>query len=215
MDWNACYRADETPWEKGAPAPPLLEWLALPGHRCDGDSTLVPGCGFGHDVRALARAQPSAEIVGLDIAPAAVERARSFPTVGKETYLLADLFALPAALRGRFDWVFEHACFCAIDPARRSEYVAAVADALRPGGRLLAIFYLNPWDAGEPLPPDGGPPFGVTVDELDRLFDTHFRVSEQHRPTRAYPGREGRELVRVMEKIRNPKHEQSEARWPL
>ncbi len=216
-DWNACYRAGETPWEKGAPAPPLLEWLAQqPGHRCDGDSILVPGCGFGHDVRALARAHPRAEVVGLDIAPAAIECARSFPSEGNERYALADLFALPAAAwRGRFDWVFEHTCFCAIDPARRAEYVAAVAQALRLGGRLLAIFYLEPWAGGEPLPPGGGPPFGVTVDELDKLFATQFRLVEEQHPSRAYPGREGRELLRVMEKIRNPNLEPSAARQPL
>ncbi len=200
MDWNAQYETGETPWDKGAPAPPLLEWLSAKDRHLTGE-ILVPGCGLGHDVRAIAEAHPTARVIGMDIAPVAVELARKVPGSGNESYLLADLFALPAELRGRFDWIFEHTCFCAIDPARRSDYVAAVADALRPGGRLLAIFYLDPWDRGETRPPDGGPPFGVTVEALDTFFAPHFRLLEEQRPTRAYPGREGRELLRVMEKL--------------
>ena len=34
---------------------------------------------------------------------------------------MADLFD-PEAVQGRFDWIFEHACFCAIQPERRGDY---------------------------------------------------------------------------------------------
>ena len=50
MKWDELYQAKETPWEKGAPAPPLLEWLRMRGP-LEGE-VLVPGCGHGHDVRA-------------------------------------------------------------------------------------------------------------------------------------------------------------------
>ena len=196
-DWESCYRAGETPWDKGAPAPPLLEWLAQPGHRLDGE-VLVPGCGLGHDVRAIVAAGQATRIVGLDISPAALTQARQQPPASHESYVEADLFNLPPELCGRFDWVFEHTCFCAIEPARRADYVRAVAGALRPGGRLLAIFYLNPWNAGEPAPPGGGPPFPASREELDRLFAGHFDLLEESVPTRAYRGREGRELLRLL-----------------
>ena len=198
-DWESCYRAGETPWDKGAPAPPLLEWLAQPGHHLEGE-VLVPGCGLGHDVRAIAAAGQAAQVVGLDISPAALALARQQPTTGRESYAEADLFDLPPAFRGRFDWVFEHTCFCAIDPARRADYVQAVAGALKPGGHLLAIFYLNPWSGGEPPPPGGGPPFPTSVQELDRLFAGHFDLLEEAVPTRTYRGREGRELRRLLQR---------------
>lgn len=201
MDWDARYAAGDTPWEKGAPAPPLLEWLDA-GHRLAGD-VLVPGCGSGHDVRALAARAGARRVVGFDLSEHALRLARAFPQAGDEEYRLGDWFNLPADLRGAFDWVFEHTCFCAISPTRRPDYVRAVADALRPDGdgRLLAIFYLEPWNAGEPLPPGGGPPFGATVGELDALFAPAFHLLEERRPTRAYPGREGRELLRLYQKI--------------
>lgn len=188
-DWEANYQKNEMPWDKGAPSPGLVDFLRDEPVR---GRVLVPGCGLGHDVRALAATAD--EVVGLDIAPSAVKGARTFPTVGGESYELADLFALPPRLRRCFDWVWEHTCFCAIDPAMRAAYVEAVAGALRPGGHLLAIFYLDP---GHDHPAEG-PPFGVTKAELDMFFSPRFTLVREWLPQRAYAGREGREWMRVL-----------------
>ena len=189
-DWEAQYQKGETPWEKGAPSPGLVDFLVREPVR---GRVLVPGCGFGHDVRALAATAD--EVVGLDLSNSAVLAARKFPAVGGETYVQGDLFALPPRLCGAFDWVFEHTCFCAIQPAQRSAYVEAVAGALQPGGKLLAIFYLDPGNAL----PDEGPPFEVSVAELDRLFLLRFELVREWLPQRAYAGREGREWMRVLQ----------------
>jgi SAM-dependent methyltransferase len=188
-DWEAQYRNKDTPWEKGAPSPGLVDFLA--GEPLRG-RVLVPGCGFGHDVRALAATAD--EVVGLDIARLAIEGAQHFPKVGQERYFLGNLFDPPPDLRGAFDWVFEHTCFCAIDPSQRPTYVEAVASALKPGGQILAIFYLDPGNDS----PDEGPPFEVSIAELDRLFLPRFKLVREWLPQRAYPGREGREWMRVM-----------------
>lgn len=188
-DWESKYQTNDTPWDKGAPSPGLLDFLAenpVTGR------VLVPGCGLGHDVRALAAA--GAEVIGIDIAPSAVEAARKFPPTRNERYEVADLFALPQHLRGSFDWVWEHTCFCAIDPAMRAAYVESVAGALRPGGHLLGVFYLDPGNDH----PDEGPPFEVSVPELDRLFLPRFTLVREWMPRRAYAGREGREWMRVL-----------------
>ena len=160
---------------------------------------LVPGCGCGHDVRAIAGASPDARVVGLDIAPSGLDQARKFALAGQETYQLANFLNLPDGLTNRFDWVFEHTCFCAIDPRRRPDYVEGACRALRSAGCLLAIFFLNPWDPGE-APEGGGPPFGVTREELDSLFGQHFDLVEELKPRTAYPGREGREIIRLLTK---------------
>lgn len=198
-DWDACYRSGDMPWDKGEAAPPLLEWLDQPGHRLSGE-VLVPGCGLGHDVRAIVATGQARNVYGLDLSAAAVEWARREQPAGGESYVEADLFALPPELSGRFDWVVEHTCFCAIDPVRRSDYVRAIVQALRPDGHLLAIFYLRPWDRKEVPPPGGGPPFGTSIQELDALFAGSFDLREDATPTRAYPGREGREVIRLYRK---------------
>ncbi len=188
-DWEDHYRRGETPWDKGEPSPGLADFLATESVH---GRVLVPGCGVGHDVRALAAT--AAEVVGIDIAPSAVAAAQAFPPVGRERYELADLFHLPEHLRGGFDWVWEHTCFCAIQPAQRVAYVEAVAGALRSGGHLLAVFYLDPGNDS----PDEGPPFEVSVGELDRLFLRRFTLLREWLPERAYSGREGREWMRVL-----------------
>jgi SAM-dependent methyltransferase len=188
-DWEAHYQQGDTPWEKGGPSPGLADFLAVEPVR---GRVLVPGCGLGHDVRALAAMAD--EVVGIDIAPSAITAAQNVPPVGGERYELADLFALPPRLRGTFDWVWEHTCFCAIDPAQRPAYVEAVAGALKPDGKLLAIFYLDPGNDS----PDEGPPFEVSLAELDRLFLPRFKLLREWLPARTYPGREGREWMRVL-----------------
>jgi len=160
---------------------------------------LVPGCGFGHDVRAIASASLKALVVGLDIAPAALIQAKRYPLTGNERYICGDLFGLPSELTDRFDWVVEHTCFCTVLPQQRRDYVRAVSTALRESGRLLAIFFLNPWDPEE-VPAEGGPPFGVSVDELNELFLSEFQLEAEERPTVSYPGREGREIVWLLRK---------------
>ncbi len=188
VDWEQRYQLGDTPWDKGAAHPALVDFLRE--QPLDG-AILVPGCGFGFDVRAIARVEN--DVLGIDIAPSAICGAESAAKIAHEHYELVDLFALPQRLRGKFDWVFEHTCFCAIDLSRRADYVDGVASALKPRGKLLAIFYLDPGR-------DPGPPFGVTTSELDRLFNSQFELLREWIPARTYDGREGRELMRILQK---------------
>jgi len=191
LEWQRRYEADDTPWDKGEPSPVLVDFLR---ERRIAGRVLVPGCGRGHDARALA-AQADATVVGLDISPAAIAQAKSFApgTVADLSFLAGDFFALPPEHIGSFDWVVEHTCFCAIDPRRRADYAAAAASALRVGGKLFAIFYLDPRS-------ETAPPFPVSREELSELFDPHFSLLEEWVPRTSFPGREQRELVRILQK---------------
>lgn len=187
-DWENRYLSGDTPWEKGSGHPALAAWLER--HSLAG-RVLVPGCGSGHDVRLLA--SRGAEVLGLDIAPSAVASARTYPRAGKESYEAGDFFQPPPEWTGAFDGLFEHTCFCAIDPSQRGAYARSAAAILRPGGRLLAIFYLDPGR-------EEGPPFGSTTAELDALFSPHFQLIEEQTSLPTYPGREGGEILRVLER---------------
>lgn len=189
-DWQHQYVTGETPWEKGAPAPALLAYLKT--NPVTG-RVLVPGCGTGQDVRVLALAGAS-EVTGLDVAPLAVERARRFlADIPRATVEHGDLFVdcQRPPLAGSFDLVWEHTCYCAIPPGRRPDYVEAVAAALRPGGSLLGVFFLNPWDADADQ--SQGPPFGTGLEELLAQLEPRFELVKGWRPDVAYEGREGRE----------------------
>lgn len=187
VDWESRYLTGDTPWDEGYAAPALAEFLSR--HPIHG-GILVPGSGPGHDVRALAAQGAEARVMGLDLSPTAVRIAERFPPAGTETYRVGDLFHLPESWSHQFDWVVEHTCFCAIPPLRRSNYVRAIERLLKPGGHYVAIFYLTP-------PAPGGPPHGVTRDEISAHFDPSFDLLEEWTPSSAFEAREGRELCQL------------------
>lgn len=189
MDWEARYQEGDTPWEKGAPAPPLEEIVARFGTEIWGQGpVLVPGCGFGHDARWIAG--QGVEVLGLDISELALEGARERTAGDNPRFDLGDFLKDPA---GECSAIFEHTCFCAIDPSERPRYAQAVAQWLRPGDHLVAVFFVNPEQ-------EKGPPFGCELAELDALFGADFELVAEWQPELAYPGREGREWVRILKK---------------
>jgi methyl halide transferase len=182
-DWEARYQAHDMPWEKGAPSPGLVDFLA--GHpSLPRGTVLAPGCGTGHDVRAWAAAGFAA--TGCDLAPSAIRLAAEKTAAAglSAQFILADF--LSDAGMDSYDWIFEHTLFCAIDPARRGDYVGAVLRRLKPGGAYLAVNYL--------IPDTDGPPFGTTRAELMDRFSPHFHLREEWVP-RSYPNRAGLELM--------------------
>ena len=146
---------------------------------------LVPGCGRGHDARALAQAGWAA--TGLDLAPSSVPLAKRLADEERLTidYRIGDFLSdEPHKL---FDLVFEHTLFCAIPPVRRDDYVQALRRWLKPGGLYLAVNYMITEDNGEP-------PFSTTTAELDERFGEPFELLRRWTP-RSYESREGKELI--------------------
>ncbi len=69
--WEGRYQSGQTGWDRGGASPALRQWLeqqALPQGRA-----LVPGCGRGHEVLALAQAGYA--VTAVDLAPSALEAA--------------------------------------------------------------------------------------------------------------------------------------------
>ena len=182
-DWEQRYQTNDMPWEKGAPSPGLVDFLAA--HRqLPGETVCVPGCGTGHDAREWAKS--GFQVYGYDLAPSAIRlSAERTQAAGlRAEFRLADFLRDEPPFR--FDWIFEHTLFCAIDPGERGQYVAAVRRWLKPGGQYLAVNYL--------IPDRDGPPFGTTRAELIERFAPHFSLLSEWVP-RSYPNRTGLELM--------------------
>lgn len=181
--WESRYRTNDMPWEKGAPSPGLVDFLAEnPG--LPRGTVCVPGCGTGHDALTWARA--GFQSYGFDLAPSAVRLSRErAQAVGVEAH-----FEITDFLRAKppflFDWVFEHTLFCAIQPSERDDYVRAVLRWLKPNGQYLAVNYL--------IPDEDGPPFGTTREECVKRFSSHFNLRQEWVP-RSYPNRSGLERM--------------------
>ena len=189
MDWDEIYRKGEVFWDRGAPSPPMKEYLERHSTR---GRALVPGCGHGHEV-ALAM-EHGLDAIGLDIAPTGIAEARAIYPQLAERFVVGDLFNPPAELRGAFDVVLEHTCMSGLDPSLRGNYRRGIDLTLRPGGLLIGVWYINPdLDPGEE-----GPPFPFSVSALTALFAVGYEIVADYVPPVAFRGREGRERVRVL-----------------
>ena len=183
--WETRWKTGDTPWDHGAYAPPFAEFIDREG--APEGSVLIPGPGSGHDVRFFA--EKGARVTGLDVSPSAVEVAQRVNAHENARYLVGNVLAPEAHLHGQFDWVIEHTCLCALPPACRKAYAAAIPQFLAPNGYYLAIFYRQPQS------PEG-PPFGIEGEEIDSLFAEAFELLQAWIPSRAFPSRVGREEVR-------------------
>ncbi len=182
--WEDLYEKGDTRWEKGEASPGLVDFLTERPDLPKG-TVLVPGCGFGHDVRAWASA--GFDATGLDIAPSAIRLSKERTPEGlRATFKLGNLLMDEAF--ARFDYVFEHTLFCAIQPAQRQDYVKALKSWLKPEGRYVAVFYM--------IPDEDGPPFGTTREEIKRRFGSDFELLENWVP-RSYPNRTDLEWMTV------------------
>lgn len=188
-DWDQRYRDGDTPWDRGEAAPPLRQVLAdWPREWWAGGPVLVPGCGRGFDAALLA--ERGLSVVGLDLSSHAVAAAEQTHGGGREDlkFVQGDLFDLSLAERLLVRVVWEHTCFCAIDPGQRAAYVQAMAGFLEVGERLMGVFYTDP-DA------EDGPPYAVSKEELADLFAPFFTWGRSEIPRECFSTREGCELL--------------------
>jgi SAM-dependent methyltransferase len=192
-DWDSLYRANDTGWDLRGVTPPLqalldrgfLATLGLPKR----PRVLVPGCGRGHDVRALAAA--GCDVTGVDISPTACAELRSLLALNRveARVLCRDLLGLLPELAGSIDLVYEYTCFCAIPIHLRPAYAAAMAGVLAEGGMWLGLVYpMRPENAGK-----GGPPFLVTEPDLRETLGRHFVLDEGFEPQQSTERRRGAE----------------------
>ena len=194
--WDGLYAEGQDGWDLGEPAPALADWLDA-GGRFEPSAprtparVAVPGAGRGHDARLLARR--GYRVTAFDFADAAVAESRRLAADEGVDLTVAqrDIFTLAEDHAGVFDGVWEYTCFCAIDPARRDEYARLLHAIVRPGGLLLACFF--PLRDG-----DGGPPFPVSREEIERVLAGRFTVLDAGPPPRSAERRSGLEwLVRA------------------
>ncbi len=189
--WEENYRAGHAVWDLGTPTP-VFEHLLDEKQFAPG-RIMVLGAGRGHDARLFARR--GFEVTAVDFA---VEAVRAMEELNDPrapiTILHSDIFELPRALDGGFDYVLEYVTFCAIDPERRAGYADLVARLLKPGGIYIDLAF--PLDQHE-----GGPPFAVSIPEILRLFgERGFHLLQRGLRADSVKPRRGREELLIWQK---------------
>jgi len=156
--WEKRYQRGETGWDRGGASPALSHLIEqLPKNA----RVLVPGCGRGHEVVALAKL--GFIVTAIDIAPSAIIHLRE--QLQQEQLhaelILGDLFTYRP--EQRFDAVYEQTCLCAIEPQQRKDYADQLYSWLKSDARLYALFMQTGCA--------GGPPFHCDLLAMRELFD--------------------------------------------
>ncbi len=175
-DWSLRYSSGNIPWDMRRPDPELSRRLVLDpslGLPRVG-RVLVPGCGLGHD--ALALAEAGWEIVAVDFASAVAPGVRKRIEAVGGTFLHDDALTLGER---KFDVVFDHTFFCAVDPSARPQFGSMVGRVLRIGGSLVSIVFPVGREPG-----DSGPPHPMEVGDVTDVLGPGFRLAEQSEPFR-------------------------------
>ncbi|MCA9916966.1 MAG: methyltransferase domain-containing protein [Anaerolineales bacterium] len=187
--WQASYRSGQTAWDLGYPTP-VFARLAASGDYPPG-KMIVLGAGRGYDARLFA--QHGHEVLAVDFASdAVVAMHMQNDPLHPVQVLQADMFALPEVMNGRFDYVLEYVCFCAITPSRRDDFAALAARLLRPGGLYITLAF----PIGRR---PGGPPFVIQPDAVIGLFAEHgFSLHHREFPPDSIPSRQKIEELLIL-----------------
>ena len=148
--WNESYASGQLPWDTGQPEPLLVDFVT---------SGVVAPCptlevGSGTGTNAIWLAEHGFDVLGVDVSPLAVERARAKVDNRALPCRFATCDFLAAPPDALFQFVFDRGCFHVFDePDERHRFAAQVAAALAPGGCWLSLI-----GSTEGAPREVGPP---------------------------------------------------------
>ena len=127
------------PWAHARPCPAMVAWLnaEAPCLIRPGARVAVVGCGLGND--AVLLAQRGYDVLAFDICPTAIDWAKRLHPDHASSFIVADLFDLPAKMRHRFDLVVDVHTLQSLPPTCRTEMARGMASMVCHGGHLLAI----------------------------------------------------------------------------
>jgi SAM-dependent methyltransferase len=183
QDWNAHYASGFTPWDSDEPDAALVDTVeagTIPAGRA-----LEVGCGTG--TNALWLAARGFDVVGVDVAPLAIDRASAKlgDAASACRFEVRDFLKDPP--QSVFNFVFDRGCFHVFDAPRvRARFAARVARVLAPGGLWLSLI-----GSTEGPPRDTGPPRRSARDianavepalEIVELRAIHFDLSVEAPP---------------------------------
>ena len=166
--WQQRYTSGEAlPWDSGVPDEHLVAFVE---ERSITGRALDVGCGTGTNARWLSTR--GLDVVGIDLAPAAIERARAVdaPGPGRVRFLVHDILAAPLP-DGPYDLICDRGCFHTFQEAGDRELFARrVAEALAPDGLWLSLI-----GSTEGPPRSSGPP-RRTAAEIVVAIEPHLRI---------------------------------------
>ena len=180
--WEERYLSKRMPWDISQVAPAFVKCLTKNTDLITRNGKVaVLGCGLGHDAFYFANNKEyDFEVYGFDFAESAIKYCNEIKQKENLTnidFYQVDFFELTKDKKweNHFNCIIEHTSLAAIDPNRRKEYIDLIKYLLKPGGELIGLFFIRPKELG-------GPPFGITPEEVRELFKEDFKEVEELHP---------------------------------
>ena len=217
QNWDDLWKDGLTPWDLGKPTPLLIQEIHQNNIPKTARTVLIPGCGAAYDVTSFLHHFMQCTIVGLDISPTSLHRAKQVITQEvvdknhKNTVhlMLGDFFTNswnpfdsmtnhdknhhPHPLPSQFDFIMDYTFFCALPPTFRDAWGRRMGELLEKRGQLLTIMF--------PILPladtSRGPPYPVSIHDYQQALIPHGIImdGEPFTSTASVPSRAGKEMV--------------------
>jgi SAM-dependent methyltransferase len=165
--WNENYEQDFIPWDSGVPEPVLVQ--AVESGALAVGRALDVGCGTG--TNAIWLGQQGYDVLGVDIASLAIEKACAKLPSGLSCRFATLDFLAEKPHGGPFQLVFDRGCFHVFDdPADRAKFAEHVAAVLAPDGMWLSLI-----GSTEGPPRQVGPP-RRSLRDIAEAIEPHLQI---------------------------------------
>jgi thiopurine S-methyltransferase len=180
-----------TGWDLGVPSKPITSYI---DQLKDSESKiLVPGAGNAYEVEYLFQNGFKNTYV-MDISELPLQNFhKRVPDFPKSQIIHGDFFAY----EGQFDLIIEQTFFCSFPPIdnNREKYVHKMSELLKPGGKLVGVWFNIPFTGDLTKRP-----FGGTKEEYLTLFSEYFKIRTFEEAYNSLEDRGGPEFFGVLEK---------------
>jgi len=188
--WTNRYQENLTGWDIGYPSTPIKTYI----DQLDNKDLriLIPGAGNAYEAEYLHN-QGFSQVHILDISQSPLDNfKRRVPDFPNEHLIQANFFEFEA----QYDLIVEQTFFCSFEPTpeNRSRYAEQMSHLLKPGGKLVGLWFRHP------LVHNGNRPFGGTKEEYLSYLTPHFEVMVFEDCYNSIEPRAGKELFGVFVK---------------
>lgn len=189
--WSDRYQSRQTGWDIGYPSTPIKEYVDQLIDK--NQSILIPGAGNAYEAAYL-WAQGFKNVFILDISPLPLAAFRKKHPDFPANQLLNENFF---EHQGQYDLIVEQTFFCSFPPLpeNRQAYAWKMAELLKPGGKLVGLFFTFPLTGDLEKRP-----FGGSEAEYRSYFNRYFSILTLETAYNSIPPRQGNELFAIFQK---------------
>lgn len=189
--WSQRYIDQRTGWDLGAVSEPLRTYIDQIEDKAS--KILIPGAGNAYEAEYLFR-KGFSQVHVLDISELPLRSFRErLPDFPADQLMHGNFFEH----EDQYDFIFEQTFFCSIPPIdnNRKKYARKMHELLKPGGKLVGVWFNFPFSGDLTKRP-----FGGLGEEYRSLFTPHFEFAVFEEAYNSMPGREGKELFGILKK---------------